>query len=138
MFEAVLLETLADDTELVALLSTFEDAPAIFANAAPQKAVFPYITFRIVTGGIDESRALRRISLYIDIWDYAQSAVAVNSAAKLIEGLLDKTQLSNDDLANIRLSLFSDGKVPDSDIRMLHHNMQFDVRASRKQWLSQL
>jgi hypothetical protein len=137
MFEAALIDKLKNDTLLVAYLAGFGTEPAIFSEFAPEKAVFPYIVFRIDTNATD-FMGVHAFNVMVDYFDYNISRANSRKAVERIEYVLDNTILQSERLDTIRLSFFAGSPVPEPDPRSVHYNLQFSARAGRKKWMSQI
>lgn len=134
MFESSLLQALQSDSELTALLSTFEGAPSIFADAAPQTDALPYIVFTIRRSSSD-SDPVQVFNVMIDIFGYGTSGAAARNASERVEYLLDRGILQHERYDCIRLFFQSGGLVEDyEDPRSIHENLLFIARAGRKKW----
>jgi hypothetical protein len=77
-------------------------------------------------------------TVMIDIFDRDKSRANVRECAEQVEFLLDRKQLETTRPGTVRLYLFSGGSVPGADPRDIHYNLQFQARANRKSWLSQI
>lgn len=138
MIEAPIITALRADSALAALVSTYEGAPAIFSEEAPEKAAEPYITIRVLRSAEDDL-VIQSMTLYVDYWDYQKSRVNTRAAVERIEFVLDDKSFESDRFSDIRCWYFSDGEVnDDQDARAIHHNVQFMVRATRKKWIQQI
>jgi hypothetical protein len=131
MFESALLDVLKNDETLAALVGTFASSPAIFSEFAPEKAVLPYIVFRITRSMDVESRAVQKFTIYVDYFNYGVSGVQSRQAAERIEMLLDRANLQHERYGTIRILFFSGGTVNEDDPRAIHYNLMFDARAGR-------
>ncbi len=134
MFEGSLITFLAADAALVARLSTFESDPAIFSNAAPQRAVLPYIVFDIDKNAV-ENLAASGFDIIIDIYDRVESGKVLREIAERIEFVCDREIIVNDDrFGQIRL-FYEDGReVENSDVKIRHYVLRLSARAGRKKW----
>ena len=137
MFEDALHSRLSADANIQAVVSTYQGAPAIFSDVAPEEAERPYITFTIERN-INDMIALCEFTVDVDYWAYGDSRVDARAAVEYIEFSLDIAQLSNARYDKIRFYTPSSGPVNENDPRAIHYNVQFDVRASRKKWMGQL
>jgi len=137
MFEAALQARIASDGQLATLLSTYEGAPAIFSEEAPEEAVEPYIVYSISRQAVDHP-AVEQFNVYVDYFDNQKSRANSRKAAQRIEFVLDQVTLTSDRYDTIRLFYESAGPVPDPDPRVIHYNFQFSARAGRKAWAQQL
>lgn len=137
MIESAIINKLAADAALTALLSTYGVSPAIFSEEAPENAKEPYITIRLMRNSGPDS-IIELFSLYVDYWDLKKSRVASRSAIERIEFVLDNAVLDHDRYSSIRIWHFSAGPVEGTDPRDIHHNIQFEIRACRKKWIRQI
>jgi hypothetical protein len=137
MIESVILSALKADAQLIALVSTFRGQPAIFSDTAPEGVIKPYITFRLDRRSANDL-AVAEFSLYVDYWDYSISRVNARKASERIEFLLDQKDFEHERYSTIRVSFFSGGPVEEDDLKAIHYNQLFDVRAFRKKWIDQL
>jgi len=134
MFEGSFITLLAADAPLVALLSTFESAPAIFSNAAPQKAERPYIVFDIDKNAV-ENLAASGFDVVCDIYDRQESGKNLREIAERIEFVCDHVEIMTDDrFGTIRL-YYEDGReIENSDVKTRHYVVRLSARAGRKKW----
>lgn len=117
-------------------MSTFENSPSIFSEAAPESVAFPYITFRILRMSAEDS-SVQKFTIFLDYWDYDLSRSTARKAGKRLERLLDNIILQHDDFKSIRIFYFDDSFIQESDPRTIHLNMQLSARAGRLKWASQ-
>lgn len=136
MIEDALYTAITGDANITALLSTYNSAPAVFNRFAPESADTIYIVYRADSTSVD--LALDRFNVYIDVYDYGPSSVAVQNVVEKVENLLDISRLTSDRYSSIRFRKFSAGFVDETDLRSMHYNTQYTVRASRKKWINQL
>lgn len=137
MIESIIISTLAADSALVALLATYNSAPAIFSEEAPEEAEEPNITIGLTrNSGLDPT--IQLFTLNVDFWDYDGSRVNSRAAAERIEFVLDRADLSTTRYSSIRCFFASGGPVSETDPRAIHYNSQFEIRAFRKKWIEQL
>jgi len=134
MFEGSLITLLAADSALVAKLTTFESEPAIFSNAAPQKAVLPYIVFDIDKIAV-ENLAASGFLITLDIFDRVESGKTLREIAERIEFVCDRALIKTDArFGTIRL-FYEDGReVENSDVKIRHYVVTLSARAGRKKW----
>lgn len=140
MFEKALITLLAADSALVALLSTFESAPAIFTGAAPQKAERPYIVFDMDKIAV-ENLAASGFDIVLDIYIREESGKEMREIAERIEFVCDRALIRVDvggRFQAIRL-FYEDGReVENSDVKIRHYVLRLSARAGRKKWAEQL
>jgi len=134
MFEASLIDLLAADTALVALLSTYKTEPAIFSWVAPQVAETPYIVFDIDKNAV-ENLAATGFDIVLDIYDRNESGSDMRDIAERIEFVCDRALIRTDSrFGTIRL-FYEDGReVENSDIKIRHYIVRLSARAGRKAW----
>lgn len=137
MFESAVLSVLQADPELAALVTKYANLPAIFSDAAPEKATMPYVVFQIDRIS-SNNLPIAQFSLYVDYWDYGTSKAKARNAAERIEFILDRKVLEHERYSTIRVSFFSGGVVEAEDPKEIHYNLQFSVRASRKKWMEEI
>jgi hypothetical protein len=137
MFESTILTALQSDATLAALVTTYNNSPAIFSDVAPEGAEMPYITFRI-TEGISNHPVIKTATLYTDYWHYGTSKAKARQAAERMELLLDKKEFEHERYSNIRVSFFSAGSVDEDDPKVIHYNQMYQCRMGRKKWSEQL
>jgi hypothetical protein len=145
MFEASLQKLLVADGTLALYLSTFEGAPAIFSELAPEGAIKQFITYRISRIIATDYVATEAFSVFVDYYDKGSSRANSRKAAQRIEFILDQKYILDDARYNtIRLSYESAGPVSGSpitttvDAREIHYNLQFSARAGRQAWANQI
>jgi len=130
MFESALITKLAADDILAYYLTEYSGAPAIFSDLAPEDAVMPYAVVRIIRNS-NECPAVQEFTVYVDYFDYDNSAVNSRKAAERIELILDRVHLEHAKYKTIRMFFFSGGPVIEPDPRAIHYNLQFTARAGR-------
>ena len=138
MFEASLISLLAGDSALQTLLATFEGAPAIFTNVAPQKAIRPYIVFDIDKLSVEN---LAASGFTIDLHTYirVESGKEMREIATRITYVCDRVVLDNDTrFGQIRLFWESGREIENSDIKIRHYVTTLSARAGRKEWAAQI
>jgi len=137
MFEGSFIDFLSTDASLVSKLSTFEGGPAIFSNAAPQKADLPYAVFDIDKNAV-ENLAASGFDIIVDIYDRVESGKVMREIAERIEFVCDREVIYNDDrFGQIRL-FYEDGReVENSDVKTRHYVMRLSARAGRKKWAAE-
>jgi len=134
MFEGSLITLLAADSALVALLSTFESAPAIFSSAAPQKAERPYIVFDIDKNAV-ENLAASGFDVTLDIYHRQESGKELRQIAERIEFVCDHVEIMTDDRFGTIRIYYEDGReVENSDVKIRHYVVRLSARAGRKKW----
>jgi hypothetical protein len=138
MFESSLLDALRTDSALSGLITAFNGAPAVFSDAAPDKAELPYVVFSISRTST-EAAAVHKFDVMIHVYGYGATAKAARDAAERIENLLDRGILQHERYSCIRLFMQSGGLVDDdTDPRSIHQNMLFIARAGRKKWVEEM
>lgn len=137
MFEGSLIDFLAADSALVAKLSTFESAPAIFSSMAPQRATLPYIVFDIDKASV-ENLAASGFDVIMDIYHRVESGKVLREIAERIEFVCDREIITDDPrFGQIRL-FYEDGReVENSDIKIRHYVLRLSARAGRKKWAAE-
>ncbi len=98
---------------------------------AKPDATFPYLVQRIDmrAGGIWPER---QGTYLIDIWSNSPIATEIIAIRKRIIELLDEYQFNTDDVKNCKLSLETDGFVPETEPDIWHYAFQFSLRAWRQ------
>lgn len=137
MIESAIINALAADVDLTALLSTYKAEPAIFSEFAPEDAEQPYSVVSIRVSGV-AGDPVHAFTVMIDTYDYNRSSVNIRKIAERIEYVLDQSKLSHDRYDSIRLYFFAGSQSPEDDPRQQHYNSQFMARAGRKKWMQQL
>lgn len=137
MFDDALYARLAANGDLCALLNTFNDRPAIFSDVAHKDATRPYVVFMIDREESDE-KAVDSFTVDIDYYEYTDSRKNARDVVEAIEYDLDMAQLTSDRYQNIRFFKPSSTPVIESEIKAVHYNIRFFVRATRKKWIDQL
>lgn len=139
MFESSLQTALVSDATLITYVSSFTiaggTAPSIFSEFAPETAELPYITYKIRATSPDDNLAVRSFSIFIDYFDYNNSASNSRKAAERIEFLLDREVLEHERYNKIRLYYYNGYTIDEADPRSIHYVLQFNVRAGRKKWI---
>jgi len=134
MFYKELINCLMTDPEIAATVTTFDNLPSIFQQEAPEKVPKPYIVVMIDTAPTQD-KVVSSINVFIDYFDYDKSRVQAGKAALAIEDRLDSNKLRTENLTDIRFSMTSEGYIPESDPRTIHHNSTFSCRAARSGWM---
>lgn len=140
MFEKTLINLLAADSALTALLSTFSSAPAIFSSAAPQKATRPYIVFDIDKLAV-ENLAASGFDIVLDIYHRQESGKEIREIAERIEFVCDRAFIDVDAggrFQGIRLYYEDYREIENSDIKIRHGVVRLSARAGRKKWADQI
>lgn len=138
MFEASLITLLAADSALVALLSSFSSAPAIFTGMAPQKAEPPYIVFDMDETTTD-GRVVSAFDIVIDIYDRQESGKNMRDIATRLKYVCDLAEIKTDpEYSTIRLSWEDGREVENSDVKVRHYVTRISARAGRQAWAAQL
>jgi len=143
MFEGSLITFLSADSALVSKLSAFEGAPAIFSNAAPQRAELPYIVFDIDKNAV-ENLAASGFDIIMDIYDRVESGKVIREIAERIEFVCDREVIAiggdtdaDPRFGQIRL-FYEDGReVENSDVKVRHYVLRLSARAGRKKWAAE-
>lgn len=134
MIESSIINALAADVILTRRLATYNGAPAIFSEYAPEDAGEPNITIRLRrTNGPDD--IVQLFLLEVDYWDYNTSRADSREAAERIEFVLDQAELEHERYAVIRCFFSSGEPLEEVDPRAVHYNSQFEIRAFRKKWI---
>jgi hypothetical protein len=108
------------------LESTMGGTVRLYPVWAMPDAEFPYLVNRIVMQR-EEPFPQRSGTYYIDIWSNSSDiSEAVSVRRRLIE-LLDELQFNTEDVKNIRLSLQTDGFVPEPEPDIWHYTLQFNI-----------
>jgi hypothetical protein len=137
MIESAIYNRLTTDGALAGYLSTYQGAPAIFSEDAPDGVEMPFVVYSINRMAADHP-AVEMFNVYVNYFDTQKSRANSRKAGQRIEFLLDQVTLTSDRYDNIRVFFSSGGPVPDPDPRVIHYNMQFEARAGRKAWAQQL
>lgn len=136
MFEKTLINLLAADSDLQGLLSTFESAPAIFSNVAPQRAELPYIVFDIDKLAV-ENLAASGFDIVLDTYHRQESGKELREIAERIEFVCDRALIRTDAggrFQAIRI-YYEDGReIENSDVKVRHYVTRLSARAGRKKW----
>jgi len=134
MFYVELTETLREDTNLVATVTTYSGYPAIFANEAPEDAEKPYIVFRIESSPLTD-KVVSVSNVFIDYYDFGKSRAEADSAALAIEDLLDSNKLRTEQITDLRFALTNTGYVTGTDPRTINHVTTLSARGARSGWM---
>jgi hypothetical protein len=138
MFYTELTAFLRSCSDIADTVTTYADSlgsyPAIFGDAAPEKAEMPYIVFRIEGDKLPDS-VIMRSTVNIDYYDYGPSRAKADASAIAVQDALDETKLQSEELTDIRFSLGSNGYIPATDSRTIHYNNTFSTRAARSGWM---
>lgn len=135
MIVTTIIDALKADTELVAMLATWQETPAIFPDEAPENCEGPFIIVRVAETGT-ETPEMQNLSINIDFCDYGPSWTEARQAAKRIAFLLDREELSCEEYESVRLYKENLSPVQHDDPRDIHYNCQFFGRATRDEWVS--
>ena len=134
MFESSIFNVLISDGVLPGLVSTFNSVPAIFPDMAPEKAVKPYIVFKISSLSPDY-QVMKDFIIMVNFFDYTVSLKSSRDAAERIESILDQKILTHERYSDIRVNYFAGSQIEMEDPRDVHYNLQFQARAIRKKWI---
>ena len=138
MFYPELTAYLRSCADIASTVTSYSDSvgsyPAIFGDAAPEKAEMPYIVFRI-EGDKQPDSVMVKSTVNIDYYDYGPSRSKADSSAIAVQDALDETKLHSEELTDIRFSLGSYGYIPATDSRTIHYNSTFNTRAARSGWM---
>lgn len=139
MIEKTVLDILKADTVLISLLTKYEGRPAVFSDAAPEKAVQPYLTFYIERDNTQTS-IVQTMTIFVEFWDDTKSSVNARAASERIEFLFGFQIFKNIDsrYCSIRTWFNTGGWIDEGDPRKIRYNNIIDVRAARKKWSQQL
>lgn len=136
MIESAIITALKNDAQLAALVSVFEDEPAIFSNVAPESKKHPYLVVRVSVSPVD--LVIATFDLYIDYFDRGESRVNARKAAECVEFILDNAILEHKRYANCRIRYYSGGFVEGDDPLEIHYNQLFIGRAGRKKFTEEV
>ena len=136
MIEIPILNALLSDSTLVDLLSTFNGAPAIFSENAPETAEKPYAIIRCLRNSKEYS-VIQNFTIFVDTYDFDESRVNSREAAERIEFVLDEKIFTSTRYSEIRVDEQGGGPIPEADPRDVHYNSQFQARAIRCKWITQ-
>ncbi len=119
---------LTDDSALKAAMG---NEVRLFLTWAKPDAAFPYLVHRIDmrAGGIWPERQ----GVYlVDIWSNSPNASEIVAIRKRLIELLDEYDFSTTDVKNVKLSLETDGFVPENEVDIFHYALQFSLRLWRQ------
>lgn len=135
MIESTVINKLLAESDITTRIATYNGAPSIFSNNAPENADFPYIIVRI-DGGDPEGPVLP-YNCYIDIIDWWESRVLAREVSFWIIKALDEQVLTHDRYIDARSWLFSGptNLEDEDDPRTIQINTQFYVRCTRSKWM---
>lgn len=132
---AGLWATLANDTTLAALLSTYTPlggtaVPAIFLNLGPRNATMPYL---VLSGdaNVEETPATERYACSVDIFDQSPSAASVLAIGARVEKLWDFQTPTVAGVTMLGIMRQSKTLVPDQEEDIQHLHLQFIIRYCR-------
>jgi len=126
---AKIYDTLTADTTLKAVCG---GTVRLYPVWAPPDAAFPYLVQRADIRAIDDFFPMRRGTLIIDLWSSSPSASEILSIRKRIIEILDELDFSVTEISHCRISLETDGFIPESDEDIWHYSLQFGLRFYRK------
>jgi len=98
---------------------------------AKPDAEFPYLVHRFDSSS-GEPFPNRRGAYYLDIWSDSSNADEILAIRVLIIALLDELRANTTDVKNIKLSLQTDGFIPESEQGIWHYAMQFNLNLWRQ------
>lgn len=103
----------------------------LFLTWAKPDATFPYLVHRIDmrAGGI---WPLRMGTYLIDAWTNSPSASSMVAIRKRLIELLDEYQFNTTDVKNCKLSLETDGFIPETEPDIFHYTLQFSISLWRQ------
>ena len=138
MIEKTIIDVLKADPVLKSRVTRYNSTPAVFSELAPEQAKTPYVTIDLTRSKSSGDLILHDFILMVDFWDYGTSRKKAREASERIEYLFDNKQFNHERYSKIRIWWFSGGWVVEEDLRAIHYNQQFSVRACRKKWIDQL
>ena len=137
MFESALENIIKNDATIATYITVYpagSSIPAVFSELAPEKAILPYIVFRISQSS-DENAAVTPFTIFIDYFDYNKSAVNSRIAVNQLINILDGVALEHDRFNKIRIFFYAGSPVQEEDPRNIHYNLQFTARGGRKSYI---
>lgn len=139
MIEKTVLDILKADTALIDILTKYEGRPAVFSDAAPEKAVKPYLTFYIERDNTETS-IIQTMTGFFEYWDTTKSSVNARIVSERIEFLFGFKIFKNIDerYGSIRTWFNTGGWIDEGDPRDIRYNNTVYIRAARKKWSQQL
>ncbi len=138
MFYETIIQRLRNNASLADTVSEWEGRPAIFADAVPEGVEEPYIVFQIDNMAPTLGRVIMEANIIIDYFDYRVSRQQADLAGEIIEASLDSKVLQSQRLSDIRINMTSCGYIPEGDPRVVHYNMIFGARGTRRKWMTTL
>ena len=122
-------DTLTADTTLKGLCG---GEVRLYPVWAKSNAAFPYLVQRADSRAIDDFFPMRRGTLIIDLWSDSPNASEVLSIRKGVIEILDELDFSVTEINHCRISLETDGFIPETDENIWHYSLQFGLRFYRK------
>lgn len=135
MIESAIINKLSAESEITSRIGTYNGAPSIFSNDAPENAVFPYLIVRIDAG--EPEGPVIPYNCYIDVLDWWESRVSAREVSFWIVKALDEQVLTHERYIDIRSWLFSGptNLEDENDPRTIQINTQFYIRCARSKWM---
>lgn len=138
MFHATLIKYLRGIDDLAATVTEWNGRPAIFADAVPETVEEPYIQVHIGDNSPTVDRVIIESTITIDYIGYGVSRTTADRAGEILEQYLDHKVLQSERLTDIRINMSSCGYVQQDDPRVVHYNMIFSARGTRRKWMTTL
>lgn len=142
MLESSLITLLVADSTLVAKLTTYKSAPAIFADIAPKAASceedLPYIVFDIDRSESD-SMVVEVFDINIGIYGSITKAKVIREIVERIYFILDLSVITTDSrFSDIRFFRDSSDFIYQSSSKITQRDVRFTARGIRKKWIDQI
>ena len=126
-FLTYLYEILTLDDDLVAACG---GEVRLFPVWATPDAEFPYLVQRLDIRAADVF-PLRQGTLIIDIWSYSPNMGEALDIRERLIGIIDQLDFSTDEISHCRISLETDGFIPEIEQGIWHYACQFGCRFYR-------
>ncbi len=118
---------LTGDTALTAAMGTVK----VYPVQAGTDITMPYIVHRIDMRATDSAFPLRQGTYIVDIWSDRANMEEAAAIRKAVIELLDNRMVDNDEVTACRLSLQTDGFIPEEP-GIWHYVIQFNIRFYRE------
>lgn len=114
------------------LKSTMGGTVRLYLTWAVPNAEFPYLVQRLDIRPAGDFFPLRVGTLYLDLWSDSTNANEIMAIRKRIIELFDKKKFSNSEADSTRVSLDTEGFVPEPEEGIWHYATQWEIRYYRK------
>ena len=114
------------------LKSTMGGTVRLYLTWAVPDAEFPYLVQRLDIRPAGDFFPMRIGTLYLDLWSDSPNANEITAMRKRIIELFDELNFSTDEADEVRVSLQTEGFVPEMEDGIWHYATMWNLRYYRK------